>query len=291
MQAFRETIRTQDLVVTAELPLTPVSGAEEIRASIATLRPYVDAVHISDNRMAAGHASPVPIAALAISEGLDAIPHLSCRDRNRIALQGDILGAAATGVTSLLIARGENVPGNAGLRGKGVFDGEARDVSRLAQRLGEDPGLVTPPGFLIGSYATVFVPAADWQASRLDEKIEAGARFLLTQPCLSPNVLEQYMVAVVEQRITHRASVIIEVPLVTDVEQARSIKDIYPGAPLPDETIQRIASAPDPAAEGIQVAAEMLRRASEVPGVSGLNVVHYGKAATIAAAICESGLR
>ena len=279
------------MVVTAELPLTPSSSADDISASLQTLAPCVDAVHISDNRMAAGHASPVAIAALAIREGVDAIPHFSCRDRNRIALRGDILGAAVNGVTSLVVARGEKVPANAAVPAKGVFNGTAAEFSKFAQRVGEESSVVSSPGFLIGTYSTAFAPAPDWEPTRLDEKIEAGARFLLTQPCLNTQVFESYVEAIVSRRITHRASVVLEIPLLTSIEEARSIKDIYPGAPLPEDIVKRITGAKDSVAEGIEVCAQVLKSASGIPGVSGVNVLHYGDAENVAAAIRASGLR
>ena len=291
MQTFRDALREKDVVVTAELPLTPGSSARDIGASLDALAPVVDAVQVSDNRMAAGHASPVAVAALAIREGVDAIPHFSCRDRNRIAMRGDILGAAVNGVTSLLVARGEKVPGNAAVRAKGVFNGTAAEFSTFAQRVGEESSVVSPPGFLIGTFSTAFAPAPDWAPTRLEEKIEAGARFVLTQPCLNTQVFESYLEAIVARRITHRVSVIVEVPLLTSLEEARSVKEIQPGAPLPDELVRRIDGASDPVAEGITVCAEVLEAASRIPGVSGVNILHYGDARNVVAAIRASGLR
>ncbi len=277
--------------MTAELPLTPSSSADDICASLQTLAPVVDAVHISDNRMAAGHASPVAVSALAIREGVDAIPHLSCRDRNRIAQRADILGAAVNGVTSIVVARGEKVPASAAIRAKGVFNGTVAEFSKFAQRVSEESSVVSPPGFLIGTYSTIFAPAPDWEPARLEDKIAAGARFLLTQPCLNTQVIESYMNAIVSRRITHRASVIVDVPLLTSIEEARAIKEVQPGAPLPEDIVKRITSAQDPVAAGIEVCAQVLQSASRIPGVSGVNVLHYGVAGNIAAAIRASGLR
>ena len=291
MPTLRDALRENDVVVTAELPLTPGSSAEAIAESLHTLAPVVDAVQVSDNRMAVGHASPVAVAALAIREGVDAVPHLSCRDRNRIALRGDILGAAINGVTSLVVARGEKVPASAAVRAKGVFNGNASELAEFAQRVNEESTIVSPPGFLIGTYSTVFAPAEGWEATKLDEKIAAGARFLLTQPCLNVDVLESYMAAVVARRITHRAAIIPEIPLLTSIEQARSIKEIQPGAPLPDDLVKRIAGSNDPVATGIEVCAEVLKAVAGIPGVSGVNVLHYGDASNVADAIRASGLR
>ncbi len=291
MLTFRDALREKDVVITAELPLTPGSSAADIASSLQALGSVVDAVQITDNRMAVGHASPVSVAALAIREGVDAVPHLSCRDRNRIALRGDILGAAINGVTSLVVARGEKVPANAAVRAKGVFNGNASELAEFAQRVNEESTIVSPPGFAIGTYSTVFAPAPDWEATKLEEKIEAGARFLLTQPCLNTDVLQSYMTAVVARRITHRAAIIVEVPLLTSIEEARSIKEIQPGAPLPEELVKRIAGSKDPVAAGIEVCADVIKTAVGTPGVSGVNILHYGDAGNIAEAIRASGLR
>ncbi len=195
------------------------------------------------------------------------------------------------GVTSLVVARGEKVPANAAVRAKGVFNGNASELAEFAQRVNEESTIVSPPGFLIGTYSTLFAPAPDWEATKLDEKIEAGARFLLTQPCLNLEVLESYMSAVVARRITHRAAIIVEVPLLTSIDQARSIKEIQPGAPLPEDLVKRIAGSNDSVATGVEVCAKVLEAAVRIPGVSGVNVLHYGEARHVADAIRASGLR
>ncbi|MGH8194148.1 MAG: methylenetetrahydrofolate reductase, partial [Woeseiaceae bacterium] len=110
MHTFRDAVRSKDFVVTAQLPLDPASTARDVRASVDALHGIVDALQISDNHDARPHLAPLAAASLVLQSGMDALVHMSCRDRNRIALQSDLMGAAALGVTSLILTRGEKLP-------------------------------------------------------------------------------------------------------------------------------------------------------------------------------------
>jgi methylenetetrahydrofolate reductase (NADPH) len=278
VKTFRSAVREKDLVISAEPQLSSELTAEELRRHIETLRPFVDAIQIGDNRTAEPHMAPLAAASIALSLDIDPVIHLTCRDHNRIALQSILLGAAAIGVSSLVIARGQKIP--AQLRGKvkGVFDTQAAQLLQMAERVGSDVAQVSAPGFYIGSYVPVIKPAADWTAAQILEKISAGSRFLQTRPCLNTKLLKAYMERIVEQKLLHRAALIVEVPLLTSATMAREFKNNSPGTLIPEKLIKRIASASDPEAEGITLLAEVLTEIAAIPGISGVNIVYAGSA-------------
>lgn len=290
MNTFREAIGQKDLVVSADLPLRPTSTPGEIAAAVAVLAPVVDAVQLDDNREALGNMSALAAASLVMNSGLDAIVHMTCRDRNEIALQADLLGAAALGVSTLLLARGEKLTGSNTLRGKGVYDIRATRLTDMARWINEETDLVSAPGFLIGTLIAVFDPDEDWEAERIQEKIDVGARFLQTQPCLNVELLHRYMKELVARKVLHRAAVIVEVPLLTSRELARDYKVANPSALLPEASIARIMQAKDATREGIALCAEMLNELQSVPGVAGANIKHDTAAENIVAVIEEAGL-
>lgn len=290
MNTLRDAIRQKDFVVTADLPLEPTTTAEEIEAMVAVLSPSVDAVQVIDDREAAGHMSSIAAAAIAMRHDVDSVVHLTARDRNRVALQADLLGAAALGVTSLVISRGEKLSRKDFLRGKGVFDtNEARFIG-MARRINEETTLVSPPGFMVGTYVTVFDPADSWEAARIIESLDTGVNVLYTQPCLNTRLLRTYMAKLVEKKILHRTSVIVEVPLLDSRESARDYKKHNPIALIPDATTKRIVDAGDAAAEGFSVCVEVLRELRDIPGISGVNIRHAGNTAAVAEAIATAGL-
>ena len=290
MNTLRDAIRQKDFVVTADLPLQPTTTAEEIEAMVAELAPAVDAVQVIDDREAAGYMSPIAAAAIVLRHGVDPVVHLTTRDRNRVALQAELLGAAALGVTSLVISRGEKLSRKEFLRGKGVFDtNEARFIG-MARRINEETALVSPPGFMVGTYVTVFDPAESWEATRIAECLDTGVNVLYTQPCLNTRLLGAYMAKLVEKKILHRASVIVEVPLLDTHEGARDYKKHNPTALIPEATTKRIMDADDATVEGFWACVEVLRELRCIPGVSGVNIRHAGDATAVAAAIATAGL-
>lgn len=290
MKTFRDAIGRLEFVITAGLPLRPATTSSEIEAIVEKLAPFVDAIQIADDYAAVGHMSPLAAASIVLAAGVDAIVHASSRDRNRIALVADMLGAAALGVTTLILSRGEKFTDSAIIRSKGIFEMTAVQLTDLANKIGSEASLVSDPGFRIGSLVTVFRPPEDWDAVRVSEKIDSGVKFLQTRPCLNLITLREYMQKLVERKLTHRASVVVEVPLLTSSTEAKSLKANLKGATIPAAVVQRIADADDPAREGIVICAEMISEARKIPGVSGVNIRHDGDAENIVAAIRHAEL-
>jgi len=286
---FRDALRQEDFVVTADLPLQPTTSVSDIERSVGVLSRFADAIHVIDDREAVGHMSSLAAATIVLQNQTDAILHLTGRDRNRVALQAELLGAAALGVTSLVITRGAKLSRKDYLRGKGVFDTHETRLMEMTTRISEESGLVSPPGFAIGTYVAAFAPAEDWGATRISQSIDAGASFLLTQPCLNRGVLKKYASKLVDLRVTHRASLVVEIPLLASAEIARNLKKNMPSALIPDAAIREMAGADDELETGIGLCAEMLAGAREIPGVSGANIRYEGPANQAVAALAAAG--
>ena len=289
MTTFRDTIRRKDFVITAELPLTADQSMRELHANLAVLRPVVDAVQVGCGEGVDMEIASLAAATIARESGVDPIVHLSSRDHNRIALQNDILGAAALGVTTLIPRRGEKLPSTLRGRVKGVFDTKVAQLLTIAKLIGENSRFVEGDLFL-GCLVSAFRPEEDWRAERVQDKLEAGAGFLQTRPSVELDVIKDYVSKLVSLRLTHRAAVIIGVPLLTSAAAARTIGDRHPGGMVPDAIIGRLAEAADPRAEGVRLLASLLTELASVPGVTGVAILDVEDVGAAAEAVKLSGV-
>lgn len=290
-KSFQQAIRTEDFVITAQLPLEPMTSADDIRQTVDTLRPYVDALQISDNVTTEPHMSPLAAASLVLQCGMDAVVQFNCRDRNRIALQSDIMGAGAIGVTSLLLSRGEKFPAAFKQKVKGVFDIGAKRLLATARVIGAVDRLVPPPGFLLGSNITVIDPPDGWTADGVDIKADAGSKFAQTQPCLHVPVLKRYMGALVAKKALQRISVIVQIPVLDSMEAAQALQRGQRALLVPKGTISQLEASPDFARAAEANCSEVLREIAGIPGVAGANLLYRGDAQIVARIVRAAGLR
>lgn len=280
-------MRSKDFVITAEIPIDATTTATDIKTGIEALRPVVDAVQIGDDRAAVGHVDPLAVASIAVGLGVDPVLHLSCRDRNRIALKGRLLGAALIGVSSVMLMQGKKLPD--ALRGKmkGVFDTRAPQLIEMARYIGDDHTRVSPPGFCVGSYVSAVRPGADWKAKKVLETIDSGANFLQTAPCLNLDMLTAYMEKLVALKVLHRASVIVELPLLSSVQMANDIKESRPGSRISKRIVQELAEAKNPGAEGYRICRDAIIEMKSIPGISGVNIIYASDSGAVARLVKE----
>jgi methylenetetrahydrofolate reductase (NADPH) len=216
---------------------------------------------------------------------------MTCRDRNRIALQSDLIGAAALGVTSVLLMRGDRIPEHMKPRVRNVFDTDAKELMAFIQDLKDAETVSLVADFLVGAVATLFDPDADWAPDKLIAKCDAGANFVQTQLCFDTGVLRNYMSHMVASKLTHRLAFIMALSPLPSAEVARWMRDHVKGTLIPESIIERMEQASDPECEGIEICAELLQDLATIPGVSGANLLTLGKLETIPAAIDASGVR
>jgi methylenetetrahydrofolate reductase (NADPH) len=289
MKTFREAIQKQDFVVTAELNLTRESDARAVVEQATVLGAQVDAIQVPDSPDARVQMTPLAVSSILLRNGFDPIAHLSCRDRNRVALESELLSLGAMGVTSVLLLRGDELPGDHRPRIKQVFELGGKKLIESARTLADDPTVASAPDFCIGTVATVFNPKAAWQPGSLLAKVEAGARFIQTQLCFNTAALGRYMTHLVEARLTWRASIIVSVAVLPSAVSARWLRENLRGSLVPNKVIRRLEQARNPEQEGVAICAEILQELREIPGVSGAHLMTPGDPETIPAAIRAAG--
>lgn len=291
MKRFRDAVQSNKFSITAELTLKKESTANDINRQVDALGAMVDGIQVTDNPWSWTQMSAVSAASLLLRRDVDPITIMTCRDRNRIALQSDMVGLRAMGVTSILLTRGQRVPGDHQLEATAVFDTTGRELVRMANDLNEDPSTAADEKFFIGTGARAFPPGNQWAAKSLKARSQAGARFLQTQLCLNTNIINKYVEALVKEKLTWKYAVIVSLAVIPSVATVLWLMKNLPDAKIPISLGKRIESAADPALEGIKICAELMQEISEIPGVSGVNLMTVGDPISITEAIKASGLR
>ena len=290
MKTFKEAVRNNDFAISAEIYLRPETDSDSLRIQTDILKDSVDGVLLTDNQFGQLHLSTIAAASILLNNGVDPIVQLTSRNRNRIALISDLLGAGALGVTSLLLVAGERAPENLKPRPKPVLDLSAIDLILTANTVKIDEKLTVSPDFLVGGLVTPVMPKPNWKAKQLREKIDAGAQFVQTHSCMDIELLRRYLRHLVENKLIQRTSVIGAVAVLADAEDAVWLRDNRPNVMLPDGIVERLQNAADPREEGIRICAETIRAMREIPGLSGVNLMATRDLTAIPEVIREAGL-
>ena len=296
MKTFRDSVRGAGLTLTAELDLTPGVNACQVLDQARVMANVVDTLQVPDHSHARPHMSGLAVAGLLVQNDYDPVMHLNCRDRNRIALQSDLLGAQALGVGNLLLIRGRELPSDHRPPATGVYDVGAIDLIGTAAAIRDGDALAGGqlpdlPEFFIGTIGTVFPPQSDWEPEKLTVKAAAGAQFIQMQLCYDMEVLRRYMEHLVEARLLRSFHVMVSIAPLASAESARWVRQNMPDSLFPKGLIRRLEQAPDSEREGVAICAEILHEVAGIPGIAGANLVNLGDPALIVAAIEESGLR
>lgn len=290
MKSFKDALRTRDFVLTAELSLTPESDAASITGQAQNLGRCVDAMQVTENQYGQIHMSPFAAAMLLMQEGIDPVLQLSCCNRNRVALIGELLGARALGIKNLLLIHGKKMPDTLEPQPTQVEDIGVDELIATAALIKDDPDLVRTPEFIIGAVVKAHTPKPDWAAPRLHHKIDAGAQFIQTQLCFDLNVLRRFAAHLVSMKLLQRCHVIADIAVLPSAKVARWLRTNLSHVLIPNKIIRRLDQAVDPQKEGIEICAEYLREIAEIPGVSGANIIAIGDPQNAVQAIHASGL-
>jgi 5,10-methylenetetrahydrofolate reductase len=235
--------------------------------------------------------SAVAAASLVLQKGVDPIPLLTCRDRNRIALQSDLLGLRAMGVSSVLLTRGQKETSNHQIKAATVADTSDLELVGMARALNDDPSPGPGEDLFIGTGARLFRAGTKWQAESLKARADAGAGFLQTQLCMNTDIIRAYIDALVRTKLTWKYAVIISLTVLPSAKTAIWLKKNMRDTKIPVRLVERLQDATDAELEGIKICAELMQEISEIPGVSGINLMTMGNPESIPAAIRASGLR
>jgi len=289
LKTFKEVVRTRDFAIAARIALRPETNAAVIREHADILRDHVDAVLLTDNQFGQIHMSTLAGSALLVQNGVDAIMQLSCRNRNRIALLGDLFGAAALGVTSLLLVRGGKVPKEMEPRPKAVLDVSATELIAIAMMMKSDDRLESLPDFFLGGVLAQR-PKAGKVPKKLIENIDAGAQFVQMPICMDIDFLRRYMKNLVDNKLVRRVNVMAATAILQSADDARWLRENRVMVEIPDAIVDRLDRADDPEREGIAICIEQLGAIAEVPGISGATIMPGSNLADIPGIVKAAGL-
>jgi methylenetetrahydrofolate reductase (NADPH) len=274
-------------VITAEVTPPVSASRDELLAKALPLKGLADAVNITDGAGARPHLGAVTAAAMLVEAGIEPVLQLTCRDRNRIALQSDLLAAAASGVRNLLMLRGDDPSAGDQPDAKPVFDLDPRQLLETARRLrdtGELPSGRKVTGradFFLGGADNPIDPPSGWQPTGLDSKIKAGAQFVQTQFCMDAGAVRRYMARLAEFGIAGKFGMLIGIAPLRSAKSARWMKEKLFGVIIPDAIVERLDAAADPAAEGRRICIDLVRELSAMPNVAGVHIMAPGNDAAV----------
>jgi methylenetetrahydrofolate reductase (NADPH) len=287
-------LRAGAFTVTAELSPPDSSDPEEVFEKARIFDGSVDAMNATDGSGANCHMSSVAVCAILRRANYSAIMQVSCRDRNRIAIQGDVLGAAAIGVASILCLTGDGVQAGDHPQAKPVFDLESITLLSMLRKMRDESQfqsgrkITRPPRVFLGAAANPFMPPYDFRPIRLAKKIEAGAQFIQTQYCFDVDRLKQFMARVCDMGLHRKAFILVGVGPLASARAAEWIRRNVPGVLIPDTIVDRLAGSKNQKQEGKRICIEMIQQVRNIKGVSGVHVMAYRQEELVAEIIQES---
>lgn len=266
---------------TGELGPPRGANAAEVIKKAAHLKGNVDAVNITDNQTAVVRMSSWAACILLIQQGLEPNFQMVCRDRNRLAMQADILGAYAHGIRNMLCLSGDHQKFGDHPQAKGVFDIDSMQLISMVKRMRDDGQFLSgaeldeAPKIFIGAAANPFADPFEWRVHRLSKKINAGVDFIQTQCIYNMEKFREWIKQANDMGLTEKAYILAGVTPMKSVGMAKYMKSKVPGMDVPDETIGRLQGAAKGkvAEEGIKMACEQIEEFKEMKGVAGVHLM------------------
>lgn len=290
--AFEELLTSGQFAVTAALSPPDSADPEEVYSRARVFDGYVDAVCAGNGSEPGCHMSSVAVCALLEQRGYTTIMPVSCRDRNRLAVQSDVLGASALGISNIVCLGGDD----AQARDDGL-DGAGREslvsivrTMRDGSRFSGGRPITSPPRVFVGAAADPYTPSCGDRIEWLAQKIAEGAEFVHTQYCFDVPRLEAFMREVRERDLHERCAVLVGVRPLDSPRAARRIRREMPGVYVPDHVVERLERADRPRLEGRRLCMELIQQIREIDGVAGVHVMAYRQEEAVAEIIDASGV-
>ena len=289
-------LRAGGFAVTAEIAPPDSADPNEVYERAALFDGCVDAINATDGSGANCHMSSIAMCSLLTRRGYAMVLQISARDRNRIAIQGDVLGASAMGVYNLLCLTGDGVDVGDHPEAKPVFDVDCMSMLGIARTMRDESRflsgreLTEPPQVFLGAAANPFAPPFDYRPLRLAKKIAAGAQFVQTQYCFDLAVFRDYMRAVRDAGLHEKVFVLAGVGPLASARSAEWIRNNVPGVRIPDSVIDRLRGAQDQRAEGIRLCVDLIRELREIDGVHGVHIMAFRQEHRVAEIVERSGV-
>jgi methylenetetrahydrofolate reductase (NADPH) len=283
-------------VVTAEFPVVDGGGLDKVRELLEPIAPHVDAINATDSAAAHAHASNVSIAIALAQLGVDPILQVVCRDKNRIAIQSDIVGAALFGVSNIACLTGDDVTAGDEPEARRVFDLDGPQAIAVATGIADGHYLsgraIDPaPDLFVGAVENPGAPPLDYRVQRAAKKAAAGAKFLQLQICFHLDRLETFARGCSDTGVSATTALLPTICLVRGARALRFMDEKIPGIDVPDHIIDRVAGAGDEREEAYQVALDHARTALTLPGVRGIHIADFRHDGSLARLVADLGLR
>ena len=293
---LRQVLEAGHFAITAETSPPDAASRQAVIDRVDCLRGLADAVNVTDGASARVHMSAFAAAAIMIDHGIEPVLQMTTRDRNRLALQGDTIGAAALGIHNFLCLTGDKMAAGDQPDAAEVFEIDSGELMRQMRDMrdqGRYPSgraIDPPPGLFLGAAEMPAEPGDNWPAARLQAKIDNGAQFFQTQYCFELDKVRRYCRALVDGGFTEQAWFLIGIGPLASARSARWMNENLFGVHVPDEIIRRLEGAKDQRAEGRAICAELLQGFSEIEGCAGAHLMAPHGEAACAHVIGESGL-
>jgi methylenetetrahydrofolate reductase (NADPH) len=275
-----------EFAVSGELGPPKSADIEVIKTKAQYLKGNVDAVNITDNQTAIVRMSSIAAGVLAINEGLEPIIQITCRDRNRIAIQSDVLGAYALGIRNILCLTGDHQKFGNHPTSKNVFDMDGVQLIQMLKSMRDDKTFacgeeiknskkapVVEPKIYIGGAANPFGDPFEFRVIRLAKKAAAGVDFIQTQCIYDMNRFEEWMKQVRNRGLHEKVKILAGITPLKSVGMAKYMRDSVAGLTVPDYYIERLEKAEDKAAEGIKMCVEQIDKMREIEGIAGVHIM------------------
>jgi methylenetetrahydrofolate reductase (NADPH) len=274
-----EAMTRDQFIVTAEITPKLTTSPAELLQQALPLKDKVTAVNVTDGAGARVTMSSLAASALLVQHGIEPILQMTCRDRNRIAIAADLIGAAALGIQNILVLTGDNPGAGDEPEAKGVFDINASEVIALARRMRDDGTigsgreLSTRPKFTIGGVDAPFDPPADWRPDKLASRADSGMQFVQTQFCYDPAMTERYVGLLRKYDILDRVALIVGVGPLASLRSAKWMHKNLFGVSIPAAVMRRMENAHDAATEGHRICVELIDAYRNMEGVAGVHIM------------------
>ena len=265
--------------VTAEAGPPKGTSAAVIQRKGDLLRHCCDAVNVTDNQTAIVRISSLAGCTLLRQQGIDPVMQIVCRDRNRIAIQSDVLGAVALGIGNILCLSGDHQKFGNHPEAKGVFDIDSTQLIQTLKNMrdekkflcGEEVSGEVP--LFIGAAANPFADPFEFRVTRLAKKIKAGADFIQTQAVYDVPKFARWMEMVTDQGLDKKVHILAGVIPIRSAGMARYMRDYVSGVSIPDEIVTRMEEAKSAKEEGARIVLEIIEQLKEIPGVHGIHIM------------------
>ncbi|NLT39755.1 MAG: methylenetetrahydrofolate reductase [Clostridiales bacterium] len=281
-------------VVTTEIGPPMSADAENVRVKAREISGKVDAANVTDCQTSIVRMSSIAAAVIAQSEGVETIMQMTCRDRNRIAIQSDILGAYALGLKNILCLSGDHQSFGNDPQSKNVYDIDSIQLTQAVASMANEGKFIngksckTPAEFFVGATVNPFADPEDIQILRLQKKINAGARFIQTQAVYDVDRFEAFMEKVRRKGLHEKAYIQAGI-LVNKSLRSIEMTAQVPGMAIPEELIARMRDADDKQAEGLKIALELIAKLKTIPGISGIHIMAVGWESIVPELVGQAG--